>query len=207
MREAGRSKDFLMRWRLNNNIKEKKMEIKITPETKMAIDRAIAEELKKKQFSKNLKKPKNASWVEVAPYGLVGGMAPDISLMIFRNKTGSKRFAITLSQLQGEIAVQQGKSKEEPFRFITELLENLKITMNKCYFLKYDKGHIKTEIELKGHDRLSSMTLNACDIIPFAVYSGCRFYCTDKFIQEMQDQKMESSSIEKSAIPKPDYLN
>ena len=181
----------------------KESEIKLTQETKMAIARAITKELEKRQHSR--KKAKNL-WREVAPHGLVGGMVPNICLMIFRNKSGDKKFAIPLSHLQGEIAVQQGTSKEEPFRFMTELLENLKMKVSKCYFLKYEKGYIKTKVELHGHDPLPSMIINASDIIPFAIYSGCRFYCTDEFIQEMQDQKMESSLI-KNAIQKPDYLN
>ena len=181
-----------------------KGELKLTLETKMAIAQAITQALDNRQ--QHAGKKAQTQWIEVAPHGLVGGMMPNICLMVFRNKLGDKKFAISLSPLQGEIAVQQGTSKEEPFRFITELLGTLKIKVSKCYFLEYDKGHIKTEVELEGHSHLSSLMINASDIIPFAIYSGCQFFCTDKFIQEAQNQKIEST-IEKDTGHKPDYFN
>ena len=182
----------------------KEEEIKITRETKMAIAQAIIQALDKKEASK--KKSKNSQWIEVAPHGLVGGMVPNVCLMVFRNKEGDKKFAIPLSQLQGEITVQQGTSKEEPFRFITELLDVLKTKVSKCYFIKYEKGYVKTKVDLHGHGPLPSMTMNANDIIPFAIYSGCEFYCTDKFIKEMQSQEM-ASPLKNGSMQKPDYLN
>ncbi len=145
-------------------------------------------------------------WIEVIPHGLVGGMIPNLCLMVFKEKEGSKRFAVSLSHLQGRISMHQSMQKEEPFRFISELLSGMKIKLEKCYFLKCDKGHILTRVILSGHPRLHSMDLNADDVIPFAVYSSCRFYCTERFITEMLDQKVEHS-FKKAFMKKPLYLN
>ena len=143
--------------------------------------------------------------MEVSPHGLVG-LLPDICLMVFKNKAGNKKFGISLSPLQGEMTIQQGSSQEEPFRFMTDLLEKLNIKINKCYFLSCKKGHIKTKVELKSLASLSSLLTNARDIIPLAIHSHCRFYCTDKFIEDMQDQKMQILP-KKSSIQRPKYLN
>ena len=44
----------------------------------------------------NHKKADEKKWIEVIPHGLVGGMIPNLCLMVFKEKGGSKRFAISL---------------------------------------------------------------------------------------------------------------
>ena len=165
------------------------------------IEQAIAEERKKE----NQKKP-NKKWVEVLPHGLVGGMVPDLCLMVFKEKKGSKRFALSLSHLQGQISVQQSMNKEEPFRFIAHILAAMKVRLEKCYFLQNRKGDIIAKLVLSGHPHLRSLDMNASDIISFAIYSGCRFFCTEKFILDMLDQKVEKP-LNKKRMRKPLYLN
>lgn len=152
------------------------------------------------------KKTEEKKWIEVIPHGLVGGMIPNLCLMVFKEKEGSKRFAISLSRLQGQISVHQSMHREEPFRFISELLSAMKVRIEKCYFLKSQKGNINVQVIVSGHSDIQSMSLNADDVIPFAVYSGCRFYCTDRFIMEMLDQKMERP-LKKGVMRKPLYIN
>ncbi len=160
--------------------------------------------LVKESFRKKAQKATKSQWLEVAPHGLVGGMVPDLCLMIFKELEGSKRFAIPLSHLQGQMAVQEGTDKEDPFRFMNDLLNALHVRVLKCYFLSCEKGHISTQVVLSGQTK--SLTVNASDIIPFAVYSGCRFFCTEGFIRDMRDQKMEQP-LKQMMIPKPLYLN
>ena len=146
-------------------------------------------------------------WLEVIPHGLVGGMIPHFCLMIFKQKSGSKKFAIPLSRLQGQIATQQSMHREEPFRFVNDLLSLIKVRIEKCFFLSCDKGHITVQVvlsESEGNPR--SMTLNAEDVIPFAIYTGCRFYSTDQFMMDMLEQKMDPP-LRKHSIKKPLYLN
>ena len=145
-------------------------------------------------------------WIEVVPHGLVGGMVPNLCLMVFKEKEGTKRFAVSLSRLQGQISVHQSMQKEEPFRFVGELLNRMKVKIEKCYFLKYDKGNIIMQVIVSGHPGVHSINLKADDVIPFAVYSGSCFYCTEQFMMEMLDQKIEQP-MKKGAIRKPLYLN
>ena len=165
--------------------------------------------LKKKSRSDN-KKINEKEWIEVIPHGLVGGMIPNLCLMVFKEREGSKRFAISLSRLQGQISVHQSMNREEPFRFVSELLNAVKVRIEKCYFLKCQRGIISVQVIVSGHPSIHSMDLKADDVIPFAVYTGCRFYCTDQFIMEMLDQKMEQPvekrCYEKTSLPKLEFF-
>ena len=145
-------------------------------------------------------------WIEVVPHGLVGGMIPNLCLMVFKEKEGSKRFAVSLPPLQGKIALNQSLNREEPFRFVSELLGAIKIRIEKCFFLQNNKGCILVQVMISGHPSVHSLQLTAGDVIPFAVYSGCQFYCTKKFINEMLDQKMDQP-LSKNVVRKPLYLN
>ena len=114
------------------------------------------------------------NWLEVTPYSVVGGMIPDFCLMVFKEKQGSKSFAIPLSHLQGDILAHH---EEEPFRFTKELLSALNIYVGKCFFFNGKKGEVKAQLMLSGESTsLSSIILNASDIIPFAIRMGCRFF-------------------------------
>lgn len=166
------------------------------------IEQAIVEEKKKEAKQKK----QNKKWVEVVPHGLVGGMVPDLCLMVFKEKKGSKRFALSLSHLQGQISVQQSMNKEEPFRFIATILSAMKVKLEKCYFSQNQKGGIVAKLVLSGHPDLRSLDVKASDVISFAIYSGCRFFCTEKFIMDMLDQKMERP-LNKRVARKPLYLN
>ncbi len=148
----------------------------------------------------------SSEWIEVVPHGLVGGMIPNLCLMVFKEKTGSKRFAISLPPLQGKIALNQSLNREEPFRFVSELLGAIQIRIEKCFFLQNNKGCISVQVMISGHPSVHSLQLTASDVVPFAVYSGCQFYCTKKFINEMLDQKVDQP-LSKSVIRKPLYLN
>ena len=162
------------------------------------IEQAIIEEKRKE-------KTQSKKWMEVVPHGLVGGMVPNLCLMVFKEKAGAKRFALPLSHLQGQISINQSMNKEEPFRFIASILAAMKVKLEKCYFLKNQRGSIVAKLVFSGHPGFQSLNVKANEVIPFAMYSGCRFFCTDQFITDMLDQKMERPL--KRAIRKPLYLN
>ncbi len=145
-------------------------------------------------------------WLEVIPHGLVGGMMPNLCLMVFKEKSGSKRFALSLSQLQGKISLDQSLNREEPFRFIGEIFNAVGISIEKCYFLSNEKGFIRVQVFVSGTGGKHCLSLQANDVIPFAIYSGCRFFCTSKFISEMLEQKLDHP-LKKHSIRKPLYLN
>ena len=145
-------------------------------------------------------------WLEVIPHGLVGGMIPNLCLMVFKEKKGSKRFAVSLSHLQGQISLHQSIHREEPFRFVSDLFQAMKLKIEKCYFLQNKGSFINVQVVISGHPHVHSLQLKANDVIPFAIYSGCRFFCTKKFFNEMLDQKMEKP-LKKQSFRKPLFIN
>lgn len=156
---------------------------------------------KKKLFSTS-----SPQWVEVRPHGLVGGMMPKTCLMVFKEQKGTRRFAVALSHLQGQISMEQSLHREEPFKFLNELLHCMNVKVEKCYF-EENKGHfITVRLIFRGYTTLRSMVFKAEDVVPFAVYSGCRFFCEKDFFTEMLEQKI-GPHFKKNSIRKPLYMN
>ncbi len=158
------------------------------------------ETVKKKKFFTSPR------WIEVRPHGLVGGMIPKTCLMVFKEKKGTRRFAVALSHLQGQISLEQSLHREEPFKFLNELFHCMGVKVEKCYF-EENKGHfIVVRLILKGDITLRSMVFKAEDVVPFAVYSGCRFFCEKDFFTDMLEQKT-GPHFKKDSIRKPLYMN
>lgn len=150
--------------------------------------------------SKNEKK-----WIEVIPYGLVGGMVPGLSLIVFKEKKGEKRFAIWLSRLQSQIAVQQGLRKEETFSFFNSLLRSLGVQPKKCYFTKNKNGEQFVEVHFEGEKKIS-LNFKADESLSFCIYHHCRFFCTLEFMDSMREVRMKKhmNQIKRES---PVYLN
>ena len=130
--------------------------------------------------------PTSQKWIEVVPYGLVGGMTPESSLIVFKEKKGEKRFAVWLSQLQSQVAIRQGLREEETFSFLNTLLTAVDAKPKDCYFVKNVKGEQFVKLKFKGTKRLS-LQLKASECIAFCIYHNCRFYCTSEFIESMKE--------------------
>ena len=144
-------------------------------------------------------------WVEIAPYGLVGGMAPDLSLMVFKEKKGEKRFAVWLSQLQSQIALEQGLRKEETFSFLSSFFRSVNIYPKKCYFVKNKNGEQLVRVQFDGDKKVSTV-LRADESLAFCIYHNCRFFCTLEFMESMRHIKM-GRHINKIKREPPVYLN
>ncbi len=161
----------------------------------------------RKKMEQEAEKQKQATWLEVIPHGLVGGMIPNICIMVFREKTSSNSFAVPMSSVQAKIIINQGSKKGDPFRFIKELLRALNLRINECY-LQQEKKQILARVVIKDSNDsvVQSLQLPAGDIIPCAMYIGCSFYCTKQFIKAMLDQEID---VRLSDLPskKPLYLN
>ena len=145
-------------------------------------------------------------FIEVNPHGLVGGMMPDLCLMVFKEKKGAKRFALPLSYLQGQISLHQNMNQEDPFRFIGEILNTMKLNLEKCYFFKDSRGVIFAKLVFTSPEGEKSFNVKAGEALSFAVHSGAKFFCTKSFIEDMMDQKMEQP-LKKHELRRPLYLN
>lgn len=136
---------------------------------------------------------KKTNWIEVIPHGLVGGMAPGLSLVVFKEKEGEKRFAIWLSKLQSQIAIQQGIRKEETFSFLTPLLKSLNVSPKVCYFRKSGEGEPHINIHFQGEKKIQ-ITFKASESLAFCIYHKCQFFCTYQFMESVRELRFENIS-------------
>ena len=149
--------------------------------------------------------PSLQDWIEVVPYGLVGGMAPGLSVLVFREKKGDNRFAIWLSRLQSQIAIEQGLKKEETFSFLNSLLEATGVLPKKCYFIKNKNGEQSVKVHFEG-EKSFTLTLKADESLSFCIYHNCRFFCTIEFIESMREVRAGKHTKKVKREP-PIYLN
>ena len=145
-------------------------------------------------------------WIEVIPYGLVGGMAPGLSLVVFKENKGESRFAIWLSQLQSQVAVQQGLKREETFSFLNPILRHLNMTPQECYFVKNENGEQFVKVIFKKNEEKLKFVLKADETVAFCIYHNCKFFCTMEFIESMKSVQA-GKYIKKVKRESPSYLN
>ena len=148
---------------------------------------------------------KDKKWIEVTPYGLVGGMAPGFSLVVFKEKKGENRFAIWLSKLQSQVAIQQGLRQEETFSFLNSFLKAVNTRPKECYFIKNKNGEQMVKLLFEG-DKNLTLTLKADECVSFCIYHHCRFFCTSEFMESMRSVKT-GKHIKRIKREPPLYLN
>ena len=147
---------------------------------------------------------KTVKWIEVIPYGIVGGMVPGASAMLFKKKKGVDRFSIWLTELQSRIAVDQSLNKEQPFSFVQKILKDEGRAPEGCFFLgsKNDRDMAL----LTFHGKKKSLEFFADEIISFCILSGCRFFCTKDYLEGSRHEiprRFKGEILEK----RPHYLN
>ena len=150
-------------------------------------------------------KKTNKKWIEIAPYGLVGAGAVGLSLIVFKEKKGERRFAVWLSKLQSQIAVNQGLRKEETFSFLNPLLDAVSQHPKECYFIDNKNGEQTVQIFFEGSKKFH-IVLKADECLSFCIYHQCRFFCTSDFIDSMQSQRAGKHTGKIKREP-PMYLN
>ena len=150
--------------------------------------------------------PGPQKWIEVTPYGLVGGMAPGLSMVVFKEKKGEKRFAVWLSRLQSQVAIQQGLRKEETFSFLNSVFRHLDITPKECYFIKNENGEQFINLVFNKEGKKMNFTLKADESIAFCIYHNCLFFCTAEFMESMRSIQV-GKHIKKIKREPPAYLN
>ena len=149
-------------------------------------------------------KKKQTQWIEVIPYGIVGGMVSEASVMIFRQKKGTGRFSVWLSELQSRIAVSQSLSQEQPFDFVQKILKANKICPKDCFFIETKND--RDIVALTFNDSKKAVRFYADEVISFCILNNCRFFCTKSFLNDTRrdlPQRFKRKTMEK----KPFYLN
>lgn len=153
----------------------------------------------------NIIKKTNKKWIEVIPYGIVGGMIPAASTMLFKRKNGEDRFVIWFSELQSRIAIEQNLNKEKVFSFIQKILKASGCTPKHCFFIRKEQG--RDIVRLSFKNSLKPLEFYADEVISFCMINNCRFFCTSEFFQqhngEIPKRFRKNSLVSKT----PMYLN
>ena len=134
-----------------------------------------------KNPSQKITNKNRIKWVEIIPYGIIGGMIPSASTMLFKSKKGEERFAVWFSELQSRIAISQNLHKEKVFNFVQKILEVSGNTPKYCFFIRRDQGRDRVKLSFSGS--LKPMEFYADEVISFCMMNQCRFFCTPDFFK------------------------
>ena len=147
---------------------------------------------------------KQTKWTELLPYGIVGGIVPEASTMLFKTKEGSGRLSIWLSELQTRIAVDQSLSKEQPYSFAYKILKSLKLSPQSCYFVESKGDRVRAVVRFAGN---KMMKFYADEIISFCIFNNCRFFCSKKILNRSSEEELPERFKKQSLEKRPLYLN
>ena len=150
-------------------------------------------------------KKTNKKWIEVIPYGIVGGMIPTASTMLFKRKDGEDRFVIWFSELQSRIAIEQNLNKEKVFSFVQKILKASGCIPKHCFFIKKDQGRDIVKISFKNS--LKPLEFYADEVISFCMINNCRFFCTSEFFQQHSEEIPKRFRKHALLNKAPMYLN
>ena len=144
-------------------------------------------------------------WIEVIPYGIVGGMIPDASTMIFKKKGGEGRFVVWFSELQSRIAIDQNLNKEKVFAFVQKILKASNSLPKYCFFVKTEQG--RDVVQLSFNHSLKPLQFYADEVISFCMMNDCRFFCTAEFFKQQTRGEIPKRFRRQSLGNRPLYLN
>lgn len=129
------------------------------------------------------KKQNKKKWIEIIPYGIVGGMIPDASTMIFKKKKGIGRFVVWFSTLQSRIAIEQNLNKEKVFSFVQKILKANNCLPKYCFFIKTEQGRDLVQISFNNSSK-KPLQFYADEVISFCMINNCQFFCTEDFFTQ-----------------------
>ena len=150
------------------------------------------------------KKNKEPKWIEIIPYGIIGGMVPDASTMLFKKKKGEGRFVVWFSELQSRIAIDQNLNKEKVYSFVQKILKANNSLPKDCFFIKTEQG--RDVVQLSFNNSLKPLQFYADEVVSFCMMNNCRFFCTSDFFKQSQGEIPKR--FRKQALnDRPLYLN
>ena len=144
-------------------------------------------------------------WIEIVPYGIVGGMIPDASTMLFKKKKGEGRFVVWFSELQSRITIEQNLNKEKVFSFVQKILKASNSLPKYCFFVQTE--HDRDVVQLSFNNSLKPLQFYADEVISFCMMNNCRFFCTADFFKQQSRGEIPKRFRKQSLENKPLYLN
>ena len=165
--------------------------------------------VRKKRQIKGSFSDQKTKWLEIVPYGIIGGMIPEASAILFRRKEeeGQKekgQFMVWLSDLQSRMAVEQNMSRERPFGFAQKILKESGNLPERCFFIKTEEGRDIVALTFQG--ALKPIQFYADEVISFCMLNKCRFFCAKDFLKESY-REIPKRLKPKLSEERPLYLN
>ena len=160
----------------------------------------------KMKSQENNQQVKIKKWIEVVPYGIIGGMIPSASTMLFKSTKSEERFSVWFSELQSRIAISQNLHKEKVFGFVQKILVASGNAPKYCFFMRREQGRDIVRLSFTGD--LKPIEFYADEVISFCMMNNqCRFFCPTHFFKthdgEIPKRFKNVSLLNKSPV----YLN
>ena len=124
---------------------------------------------------------KKTKWIEIIPYGIVGGMIPEASTMLFKKKDGEGRFAVWFSELQSRIAIDQNLNKEKVFDFAQKILKANNSLPKNCFFIKTEEE--RDVVRLSFNNSIKPLQFYADEVISFCMMKQLPLFLHSGFLQ------------------------
>ena len=150
------------------------------------------------------KNKKTIKWIQIAPYGIVGGMIPGASTLMFKRKNKKGHFSVWLSELQSRMTVEQSLNKEQPFHFVQKILKATKNIPKRCYFLERREDRDIVVVTFSGS--IKSIRFYADEVISFCILNHCQFFCTEEFFKK-PSRELPQRFKNQLSHKRPDLLN
>jgi len=151
-----------------------------------------------------IKKTHKKKWIEIVPYGIIGGMIPEASTILFKKKKGEGRFVVWLSELQSRIAIDQNLNKERVFSFVQTILKANNCLPKCCFFIETKQGRDLVQLSFQNNSK--PLQFYADEVIAFCMMNNCQFFCTHDFFKQSREEipkRFRTQPLDN----KPLYLN
>ena len=144
-------------------------------------------------------------WIEITPYGIVGGMIAEASTMLFKRKKGEGHFLVWFSELQSRIAIDQNLNKERVFDFVIKILSSKNMLPERCYFTHKEQG--RDVVKVFFENMKEPMKFYADEILSFCMITSCRFFSSPEFFENKSHGEVPKRFRKLPLGSKPTHLH
>ena len=173
--------------------------------TKKQSDKKQRIKQRRKKSASSSSALKRQKWIKISPYGVVAGMIPSVSAVLFKGKHEEERFVVWLSELKSRIAVEQNLNQEKIFDFAHKIFSRNNCLPKQCLFVHSSQG--RSRVLLYFENSKDHMDFYADEVVCFCMMSNCQFFCTEEFLKQASQEEIPQQFRKEDLSEKPLYLN
>lgn len=145
----------------------------------------------------------NQDLIKLVPFGV--SVATDLSrpILILKDEKGELSLPVAINPLEAGVAISQSQKSEapvSPHRFTVQLMESLKLTLEKCVFAEIKGHHQYVRLHVLGHPHEASFKVRADEAMSLCLYQGIPLFATRDFINKSKVMSAELEGLEKALI-------